>query len=295
MILALFAMILNAAVGFQSPDGHLSLHVSPWRGAPVAGSVPHSRRYEVLTKGAPGSSVRLYVEHLPEGWVGSFCTARICSPFRVSVAIGRNGVTRTEFQVVPDDARTATTVSLRMVAAVGSKRFGSGFLSSPKDVSLAPAPGAASPPALRPVLTAPQWLNGTPHSVRGKVVLLDVFTFDCINCKHIVPELRALYRDRAAADFQIIGIHSPETPYEKIRSNVIANLARQGIVWPVAIDNDFALWNAYNVNAWPTQLLFDRRGNLRYTFVGEGQDPAVADAVSLLVRERGGSVSRTKR
>lgn len=155
---------------------------------------------------------------------------------------------------------------------------------------LVPAAAAASTPVLRPILNAQQWLNGAPRSVRGKVVLLDVFTFDCINCKHVVPELRALYRDRAASDFQIIGIHSPETPYEKVRSHVVANLARQGIVWPVVIDNDFALWNAYNVNAWPTQLLFDRRGNLRYTFVGEGQDPAVADAIARLVRERGSSV-----
>lgn len=162
-------------------------------------------------------------------------------------------------------------------------------------VALAPAPGAASTPVLRPILSAQQWLNGAPRSIRGKVVLLDVFTFGCINCKHVVPELHALYRDSAAADLQIIGIHSPETPYEKVRSNVVANLARQGIVWPVAIDNDFALWNAYNVNAWPTQLLFDRRGKLRYTFVGEGEDRAVADAVSHLVSERGSSVSQTKR
>ncbi len=161
--------------------------------------------------------------------------------------------------------------------------------------ALAPAPSAASTAALRPVLNAQQWLNGAPRNVRGKVVLLDVFTFDCINCKHVVPELRALYRDRAAADFQIIGIHSPETPYEKVRSNVVTNLARQGIVWPVAIDNDFALWSAYNVNAWPTQLLFDRRGNLRYTFVGEGQDPLVAQAVSHLILERGSGVSQPKR
>ncbi len=128
-------MILNAAMGFQSPDEHLSLRVSPWRQAPLPGSVPHSRRYEVITKSAPGSNVRLHVEHLPAGWVGSFCTPRICSPFQVSVAIGRNGVTRTEFQVVPDDARTSATLSLRMVAIQGSKRFGSVFITSPKDVS----------------------------------------------------------------------------------------------------------------------------------------------------------------
>lgn len=114
---------------------------------------------------------------------------------------------------------------------------------------------------------------------------MDVFTFDCINCKHVVPELRTLHATLPQADFAIVGIHSPETPYERNRANVAQNLQEQGITWPVAIDNDFALWRAYGIEYWPTQLIFDRRGRLRKTIVGEGQDADVAATVKLLMSE----------
>ena len=84
----------------------------------------------------------------------------------------------------------------------------------------------------------------------------------------------------------IVGIHAPETPYEHERANVAANLARQGIVWPVAIDNTFMLWRAYGVDAWPTQLIFDRRGQLRKTIVGEGYDADLDAEIAHLLAER---------
>ena len=81
----------------------------------------------------------------------------------------------------------------------------------------------------------------------------------------------------------MIGIHAPETPAERSRPYVEQSLTRQGIVWPVVIDNDFALWHAYNVQAWPTQLFFDRHGELRKVIVGDSQDGEVrAEVESLL-------------
>ncbi|MEO6912995.1 MAG: redoxin domain-containing protein [Candidatus Baltobacteraceae bacterium] len=151
------------------------------------------------------------------------------------------------------------------------------------------APAAAQTRApLSTVLGAENWLNGRPNAqtFKGKVVVLDVFTFDCINCKHVVPELRSLYRNTKRDDLSIIGIHSPETSYEKQHGNVVANLALQGIVWPVAIDNDFSLWRAYGVDAWPTQLIFDRHGVLRKTVVGDSQDDVIAAEVRQLLSER---------
>ena len=121
--------------------------------------------------------------------------------------------------------------------------------------------------------------------MRGKVVLVDVFTFGCYNCQNVVPNLRALQR-KPASDLAIIGIHSPETPYERDRSNVIANLKRQGITWPVAIDNSFALWKTYGVEYWPTQLIFDRKGVLRKTIVGDSQDHLVDKTIAALLKER---------
>jgi thiol-disulfide isomerase/thioredoxin len=154
--------------------------------------------------------------------------------------------------------------------------------------SSAKANAAGGATTLDPIFRlAGGWLNGRaePNALQGKVVVLDVFTFDCINCKHVVPNLKALHR-RYPDNVAIVGIHAPETSYERERANVASNLARQGIVWPVAIDNAFALWKAYGVDAWPTQLVFDRRGRLRKTIVGEGFDADLDAEIARLVAER---------
>ena len=129
------------------------------------------------------------------------------------------------------------------------------------------------------------WINGrvSASDLQGKVVVLDVFTVDCYNCQNVVPTLRLLYSKDRARGLRVIGIHAPETPAERSRVYVEQSLTRQGIVWPVVIDNDFALWHAYNVQAWPTQLFFDRHGELRKVIVGDSQDGEVrAEVESLL-------------
>ena len=129
------------------------------------------------------------------------------------------------------------------------------------------------------------WINGhvSASDLQGKVVVLDVFTVDCYNCQNVLPTLRSLYSKDRARGLRVIGIHAPETPAERSRPYVEQSLTRQGIVWPVVIDNDFALWHAYDVHAWPTQLFFDRHGELRKVIVGDSQDGAVrAEVESLL-------------
>lgn len=142
--------------------------------------------------------------------------------------------------------------------------------------------------AFAPLFDAPEWIGSRPPaaSYTGKVVIVDIFTFDCINCKHIVPGLRSLRARYPAKDLLIVGIHTPETPFEQVRANVVQALTRQGISWPVAIDNDEKLWNAYRIEYWPTQLIFDRHGRLRKTVTGEGQDAEVTSTVAALVAER---------
>jgi thiol-disulfide isomerase/thioredoxin len=146
------------------------------------------------------------------------------------------------------------------------------------------ASGSAS---LAPIVAYKDWLHGSVSraDLRGKVVVVDVFTFGCYNCANVRPNLQALYKKRGN-DLEIIGVHTPETPYERDRSNVTTTLAQQGVVWPVAIDNDQTLWNAYGVEAWPTQLIFDRHGNLRKTIVGDSQDAAVDAEVDQLIAEK---------
>lgn len=150
------------------------------------------------------------------------------------------------------------------------------------------SPAAASGTDLAPLYTAGSWLNGSASqsSLSGKVVIVDVFTFGCINCKHVVPNLRRLHAEQNPAAFAIVGVHAPETPYETNRGNVVRNLAAQGITWPVRIDNDFEVWHAYGIEYWPTQLIFDRHGHLRKTVIGEGQDDLVNSTVRGLQSER---------
>ncbi len=151
-----------------------------------------------------------------------------------------------------------------------------------------PSGGGRSSRSLGPVLRAAGgWVGdrATAQSLAGKVVLVDVFTFGCYNCKNVTQNLRTLYR-RRGNDLTIVGVHSPETPFERERANVVENLKAQGIVWPVAIDNDFAIWRAYGVEYWPTQLIFDRKGRLRRIVVGDSQDDVVDRVVMELIAEK---------
>jgi thiol-disulfide isomerase/thioredoxin len=147
---------------------------------------------------------------------------------------------------------------------------------------------AAPNTSLSTLLASSDWLNGRPTAadIKGKIVLVDFYTFECINCQDVEPNLRRLYHDTPRADLVIISVHSPETPFERDRVNLKASIKAQGIAWPVVVDNSFAAWNAYGVSAWPTQLIFDRHGELRKTIVGEGQDDDVDGTVRELIAQR---------
>lgn len=147
-------------------------------------------------------------------------------------------------------------------------------------------PAAAAQSSLAPLYSATAWINGPVNagSLADRVVVVDIFTVDCSNCQNVVPTLRELYAKYHARGLSVVGIHAPETPAERARPYVEQSLTRQGIVWPVAIDNDFALWRTYNVNAWPTELFFDRHGHLRKTIVGDLQDDEVRATVESLLR-----------
>ncbi len=150
------------------------------------------------------------------------------------------------------------------------------------------APSRADTVTLDRVLAATDWLNAQPteQTVRGKVVIVDFYTFECFNCKNVQPNLRALYRDKSRSDLVILSVHSPESALERNRDNLIASLKEQGVVWPVAVDNDFKIWQAYGVQAWPTQMIFNRAGKLQNIIVGDSQDQAVDATVDQLIRQK---------
>ena len=127
--------------------------------------------------------------------------------------------------------------------------------------------------------------RGTAAQGGGRVGRLEVATCECINCKHTEPTGRSLYGSTSRADLIMLSVHSPETPYEHDRAHLLGSLTDQGIKWPVIVDNDFAVWNAFGVDAWPTQMIFDRHGVLQKTIVGEGSDAALNAEVAKLIAQ----------
>ena len=139
-----------------------------------------------------------------------------------------------------------------------------------------PAPTPTRRPAgpLAPVIASDTWLNTNGpvawDSLRGKVVMVEFWTFGCINCRNVLPEFKGYHHDFADKGLVIVGVHSPEFGFEKELANVKIAVRDLGVEFPVAIDNDFANWNRYNNRYWPTRYLIDRQGVLRYTHIGEG-------------------------
>lgn len=139
------------------------------------------------------------------------------------------------------------------------------------------------------MLTGHTWLNGriTRDTLRGRVVLIDVFTFECINCARVTPNLQRLYRTYGRRDLEIIAVATPEAPsYQGRLSYLRSQIGKSAIAWPIVVDNDYRIWRAYGVSAWPTQLLFDPQGRLHTTIVGDSQDAVLDRAVASLVRHK---------
>jgi thiol-disulfide isomerase/thioredoxin len=136
--------------------------------------------------------------------------------------------------------------------------------------SRAAADGARPAPPF-PTRDAKHWI-GTPatwQDLRGRVVLLDVWTFGCINCVRSLPwvkDVRARYADRGLA---VVGVHTPEFDHERERRNVEAAVAQHGLDYPHLLDDDYAYWKALENQYWPTAYLVDRCGRIRVRHVGE--------------------------
>jgi len=117
------------------------------------------------------------------------------------------------------------------------------------------------------------WINSAPltmERLRGKVVLVDFWTYSCINCLRTLPYLKSWEERYHAKGLVILGVHSPEFAFEHSLGNVRAAVKRLGIRYPVALDNDFATWNAYQNQYWPADYLIDRTGRVRDVHFGEG-------------------------
>ncbi|MFK0184494.1 cytochrome c biogenesis protein DipZ [Streptomyces rubiginosohelvolus] len=122
-------------------------------------------------------------------------------------------------------------------------------------------------------------------SLRGKVTLIDFWTYSCINCQRAVPHLQDWERAYKDAGLRIIGVHSPEFAFEKKRSNVISGAEKLGVTWPVALDNKLTTWDNYRNRFWPAKYLIDAQGTVRYFKFGEGEYDKTEKMIRELLRQ----------
>jgi cytochrome c biogenesis protein CcdA/thiol-disulfide isomerase/thioredoxin len=137
---------------------------------------------------------------------------------------------------------------------------------------------------------AVQWLNSPPLSnaeLKGKVVLVDFWTYSCINCIRTIPYVRAWAEKYKDQGLVVIGVHAPEFAFEKNIENVRKAVADFQIGYPVAIDNDYSIWRSFSNNYWPAHYLIDAAGQLRYSHFGEGSYRQTEKAIQDLLREAG--------
>ena len=134
------------------------------------------------------------------------------------------------------------------------------------------------------------WLNTSGPlrlaDLRGKVVALEMWTFDCINCKDEIPWLKDWYKKYTSDGLVIIGNHMPEFDYERDLNNLKAAVARWGIQYAVAQDNDSKTWDSYQTEYWPTLYLIDKAGHIRFRKIGEGNEEVSEGAIQDLLREK---------
>jgi cytochrome c biogenesis protein CcdA/thiol-disulfide isomerase/thioredoxin len=142
------------------------------------------------------------------------------------------------------------------------------------------------------------WLNSqspvTMASLKGKVVLVDFWTYTCINCIRTLPYVTSWYEKYKDQNFVVIGVHTPEFEFEKKTENVQMATVQYKINYPVAQDNDFATWRAYDNHYWPAKYLIDAEGNIRYFHFGEGNYQETEENIRTLIEEAGQTVNESR-
>jgi cytochrome c biogenesis protein CcdA/thiol-disulfide isomerase/thioredoxin len=155
-------------------------------------------------------------------------------------------------------------------------------------------PGASQLFNVNPGIQAPElagltnWINSPPlqlSQLHGKVVLVDFWTYSCINCLRTLPYVEKWQQTYASQGFTVIGIHTPEFAFEHLPSNVEAAVKAHGLTYPIALDNDYGTWNAFDNNSWPADYLIDKQGNVRDVHLGEGDYDKTEEAIQSLLGE----------
>lgn len=173
---------------------------------------------------------------------------------------------------------------------------GDAFVPPPASGAVLPTPGMQLPKIIRAPMDAILGATGTWHNaetptaadLKGKVILVDFWTYSCINCIRTLPYIQG-YREKYAniPEFLIVGVHTPEFAFEGVDQNVQDAIDRHGLTYPVVQDNDYAIWNAFSNRYWPAKYLIDADGYVRYTHFGEGGYEETNMAIASLLQEIG--------
>jgi len=189
-------------------------------------------------------------------------------------------------------AQQVGTGSSRLVSGLERTVLESGSMLLEQLFSSARADQGPTLPDLGPAPSlegATQWLGGPAldlAELRGKVVLVDFWTYDCINCRNSLPYVNRWARQYADQGLVVIGVHTPEYPYERLVENVREAMLRLGVRHPVAIDNQYRVWNAFDNQYWPAHYFIDANGRIRHLQVGEGDYAEQESVIRQLLEAR---------
>jgi thiol-disulfide isomerase/thioredoxin len=139
-----------------------------------------------------------------------------------------------------------------------------------------------------PEITGQVWMNSEPlrlADLKGKVVLVEFWTFGCFNCRNVEPYVKAWHQKYADKGLVVIGVHTPESDFERYVKNVQHYVREEHIPYPVVTDNDFTTWTRYGNRAWPSVYLIDKQGVLRYLHIGEGRYTQTEQQIQTLLAE----------
>jgi len=139
-----------------------------------------------------------------------------------------------------------------------------------------------------PALSNGTWINSEPltlASLRGRVVVVDFWTFGCYNCRNTLPTLKSWDERYREQGLTIVGVHSPESGRERNIANVRDEVRSLGLRYPVLTDNEHENWRAFGVEAWPTTVILDKQGRIRWTHIGEGMYGEMENVIRKLLAE----------
>jgi thiol-disulfide isomerase/thioredoxin len=182
---------------------------------------------------------------------------------------------------------TAAVAAVVVALSVGASPARLRSVVGGDDVKLTDPAKAAPAPELAGIT---RWHNTPPLTIRGlrgRVVLVDFWTYSCINCRRTLPFLRALHETYADRGLTVLGVHTPEFDFEKSSRNVTKAVGDLRVTWPVAEDPAQGTWDAFGNQYWPADYLIDREGRLRLFHPGEGEERFLEDAVRTLLNEGG--------